>query len=98
MHDCIILIMDSSMFLFEGLLCRVGCFVCVFKRYKTLRQYVKMCAGTFRYVVVKRRRVWCIAIISARSIFWGPGNLYAILRFLKGLYIPYHAFFCFQCS
>ena len=56
----------------------------MFRRYKTLRQSVKICAGSFRYVVVRRHRVWWIAIISARSIFWSPGSLSAILRFLKG--------------
>ena len=75
-------------FLSGWLLCKVGCFVCVFMRYKTLRQFVNMCAGSFRYVVVRRRRVWCIAMSSARRIFWSPGSISAILRFLKGLYIP----------
>ena len=41
-----ILIIDSSNFLFGWLLCRVGCFVCVFMRYRMLRQSVKMCAGS----------------------------------------------------
>ena len=96
-RDCNILIIDSSIILSGWLLCRVGCFVCVFRRYKTLKQFVKMCAGSFRYVVVRRRRVWCMAINSARRIFWTPGNRSAILRFLKGLYIPYHVFSRFQC-
>ena len=85
------------MFLFGWLLCRVGSFVCVFKRYKTLKQSVKMCVGSFRYVAVRRWRVWCIAIIYACSIFWSPSSLFAILRFLKWLYIPYPAFSRFQC-
>ena len=41
--------------------------------------------------------MWCIAMSSARRIFWRPGNLSAILRFFKRLYIPYHVFSCFQC-
>ena len=39
--------------------------------------------------------MWCMAINSAHSIFWSPGSLYATLRFLKGLYIPYPIFFSF---
>ena len=42
---CNIVTIDSSIFLFGWLLCKVGCFVCVFIRYTTLRQSVKMCAG-----------------------------------------------------
>ena len=57
---------------------------------------MKMCAGSFRYVVVRRRRVWCIAINSALSMFWSPCSLYVTLRCLKGLYIPYPAFSVFQ--
>ena len=53
---------------------------------------MKICAGSFQYVVVRRQRVWCIAISSALSIFWTPGSLSEILRFLKGLYIPYLVF------
>ena len=41
--------------------------------------------------------MWCIAIIYALSIFWSPGSLSVILRFLDGLYIPYLAFSHFQC-
>ena len=37
--------------------------------------------------------MWCIAMSYALKIFWSPGSLYAILRFLKGLYIPYPTFF-----
>ena len=96
-RDCNILIIDSSIFMSGWLLCRVGCFVCVFRRYKTLRQSMKMCAGSFWYVVVRRQRVWCIAINSALSMFWSPRSLSVILRFLKGLYIPYHVLSLFQC-
>ena len=59
---------------------------------------MKICAGSFGYVMVRRRRVWCMAISSAHSIFWSPGSLFAILRFLKGLHISYPAFSLFQCS
>jgi hypothetical protein len=38
-----------------------------------------------------------MAMSSARRIFWSPGSLSAILRLLKGLYIPYHAFSHLQC-
>ena len=34
-----------------------------------------------------------MAIISARRIFCDPGSLFAIFRFLNGLYIPYPVFF-----
>ena len=43
---CNILAIDSSIFKSGWLLCKVGCFVCVFMRYKTLRQSVKICAGS----------------------------------------------------
>ena len=36
-RDCNTFIIDSSIILSRWLLCMVGCFVCVFKRYKTLR-------------------------------------------------------------
>ena len=69
----------------------------MFRKYKTFRQSVKMCAGSFQYVVVRGQRVWCIAINYALSIFWSPGSLSMILRFLKGLYILYPVFPLFQC-
>jgi hypothetical protein len=96
-RDCSILIVDSSIILSWWLLCKVGCLICVFRKYKTLRQYVKICASSFRYVVVRRRRVWCIAIIYACNMFWSHGSLSAILRFLKGLYMPCLVFSLFQC-
>jgi hypothetical protein len=96
-RDCSILIVDSSIILSWRLLCKVGCLISVFRKYKTLRQYVKICASSFWYVVVRRRRVWCIAIIYARNMFWSHGSLSAILRFLKGLYMPCLVFSLFQC-
>ena len=39
---------------------------------------MKMCAGSFRCVVVRRHRVWWIDISSARSIFWSHGSRFAI--------------------
>ena len=62
-----------------------------------LSQYVKICVGSSQYVVMRSWRLWCIAIIFARSIFCNLGILFAILRFSKGLYMPYLAFSCFQC-
>ena len=32
-----------------------------------------------------------IAIKLGRSMFCSPSSFFAILRFLKGLYMPYHA-------
>ena len=49
------------------------------------RQYVNMCVGLFRYVVMKSCKVWCMAIIYARRIFCSSGNLFAGFRFLKRL-------------
>jgi hypothetical protein len=49
------------------------------------RQSVNMWAGSFWYVVVRSCRVWCMAIISALTIFCSPGIFLAILRFFKGL-------------
>ena len=48
-------------------------------------QSVNMWAGSFRYVVVRSCRVWCMAIIYARRIVCSLGNLSTIFRFLKGL-------------
>ena len=42
-RDYNILTIDSSIFLSVWLLCKVECFVCVFMRYKTLRQSVNIC-------------------------------------------------------
>ena len=53
---------------------------------------MKIYVGSSRYVVVRRWRVWCIAIIYARSTFCSIGSVSTIIRFLKGLYMPYHAF------
>ena len=84
-RDFNILIMVSRIILSGWLLCIVGCLIWVFKRYRTLRQSVNIWVGSSRYVVVRSCRVWCMAIISARSMFCSPGSLSAIFRFLKGL-------------
>ena len=66
--DINILVIASRMFLYGWLLCNVGCLIWVFKRYRTLRQYVNIWVGSSRYVVTRSCRVWCIATISARSM------------------------------
>ena len=58
-----------------------GVFDLSVSKYRTLRQSVKICVGSSRYVVVRSWRVWCMAIISARSMFCSPGSLTAIFRF-----------------
>ena len=86
MRDINILMSIASRMFWSGwLLCEMGCLIWVFRRYKTLRQSVNIWVGSSWYVVVSRCRVWCMAIISARSIFCSPGSLSIILRSLKGL-------------
>ena len=50
MRDCSILIIDSRTFLYGWLLCKVGCLIWVFNRYRTLRQFVKIWVGSSQYV------------------------------------------------
>ena len=83
--DINIVIIASRTFLSGWLLCKVGCLSWVFKRYSTLRQFVNIWAGLSRYVVVRSCKVWCMAIIYARSMLCSPSNLSAIFGFLKGL-------------
>ena len=66
----------------------MGCFICVFSRYNTFRLLVNMYAGSFGYRVLMISNVLCIAIISARNMFWCPCSLLEMLRPL-GLYMPY---------
>ena len=74
----------------EWLLWSVGCLICVFSKYNTFRLSVNMYAGSFGCSVLMIASVSCIAIISARSMFWSPFSLLKMLRPL-GLYIPYPA-------
>ena len=62
------------------LLCSVGCLICVLSRYNTLRLSVNMHAGSFGYRVLMILNVLCMAIISARNMFWCPCSLLEILR------------------
>ena len=83
--DISILIIASRIFLFGWLLCKVGCFIWVFKRYRTLRQYVNIWASSSRYVVVRSWRVWCMAITYVCSMFCNLGSHSVIFSSLKGL-------------
>ena len=65
----------------------MGCLICVLSKCNTFRLSVNMYAGSFGYSVLMVVSVSCIAIISARSIFWCPCSLLDMLRPL-GLYIP----------
>ena len=53
---------------------------------------MKICVGSFRYVAVRRQRVWCKAIVC--NTFWNPSSRSAILRFFKRLDILYP---CLPC-
>ena len=70
----------------------VGCLIYVFSRYRTLEQSVIICDGSSQIVVVRRWRVWCIAINSTRNMFCNPSSISTIMRILQGLYMPYPAF------
>ena len=59
---------------------------------------MKVCVGSSRYVLVRRWKVWCIAINSARSMFCSPGSLFAILRFFKGVVYAISCIFLFSVS
>ena len=48
----------------------MGCLICVLSRYSTFRLSVNMYAGSFGYSVLMILNVLCIAIISARNMFW----------------------------
>ena len=65
----------------------MGCLICVLSRYNTLRLYVNMYAGSFGYCVFMILSVLCIAIISARSMFWCPCSLLEMLRPFGAIYI-----------
>ena len=84
-----ILIIAFRIVLSGWLLSRVGCFIWVVRRYRTLRPSMNIWVGLSWYVVVRSWRVWCMVIIYARSMFCkmfcSPVNLYAISRSLKGL-------------
>ena len=41
--------MDVSIVLSAWLLCRLGCFICIFSTYRQFRQSVNICAGSFGY-------------------------------------------------
>jgi hypothetical protein len=50
----------------------------VLSTYKQLRQSVKMCSGSFGYLVVSSLSVLWMAISSALKIVWSPGSLFDI--------------------
>ena len=88
---------SSNMVLSAWLFCWVGCFSCVFRTCIQLRQSVKICAGSFMYLVVISESVSCMAISSALKHVCSPGSLFDICTSgLDGLYIPYPAFSFFQ--
>ena len=86
-QDYSILIIDLRKCLSRCLLCKVGCLILLFNRYRTLRQYVKIYIGSSQYVVVRSWRVWCIAIIYACNMFCSPSSQYVIFRILMGFYM-----------
>ena len=47
--------------------------------YRTLRQYVNVWVDSSWYVVVRSCRVWCMAIMYARTMLCSPGSLSTIL-------------------
>lgn len=51
------------------------------------RHYVAICVGSSWYVVVKSRRVQCIAINYALSMLCSLGSLSAMLRSLMELWV-----------
>ena len=76
------------------LLCIVGCLMCVFRLYRQLRQFVNICAGSFRYLVDINLSILWMAISSARKHVCSPGSLFEIcMSILVELYIPYPVFF-----
>jgi hypothetical protein len=66
---------ETSIVLSRWLFCSVGCFIWVFMRYRELRLSVKMCAGSWGNSWVRVSSVWCMADISAWSMFCRPTSL-----------------------
>lgn len=86
-------------YLYGWLLCKVMC-VDLCAKYSTLRQYVKMCVASSRYVVLKNWKVWWRAIISTSSIICSLDNLATICNPLVALYVLFifhFSFLCFHC-
>ena len=65
------------------LLCKDGCVIWVFRRYKAVMQSVNIWAGSLTYWIVMILSILCIAIISARNMFSSPCSRLSILRFLS---------------
>jgi hypothetical protein len=60
-------------------------------RYRELRLSVKMCTGSWRNSWVRVSSVWCMADISARSMFCRPTSLFDIFILSSGFQLPYPA-------
>jgi hypothetical protein len=68
-------IIKTSIVLFGWLFCCVGCFIWVFMRYRELRLFVKICAGSWGNSWLRMSSVWYMADISPRSMFCSPISL-----------------------
>ena len=66
--------------------CEVGCCIWLLIKYMLLRLSVNMCVSI--WVVCMVLTAMSIALSSALSMFWYPGNLSDIWMSLLGLYTP----------
>ena len=52
---------------------------------------MKICAGSLGNFYIRIYRMWCIADISARSMFCSPISLWGRFIFSRGFHMPYPA-------
>jgi hypothetical protein len=60
-------------------------------RYSEFKLSVNMCAGSLGNSCVRICNVWCIANISARSMFCSPISLWGKFILSSGFQMPYPA-------
>jgi hypothetical protein len=85
------LVIDASIVLSGWLFCCVGCFIWMLMRYNEFKLSMKMCAGSLGNSCVIICRVWCMADISARSMFCRPISLWGRFILCSGFQMPYPA-------
>jgi hypothetical protein len=60
-------------------------------RYREFRLSVKICAGSLGSSCMSICKVWCIAEISAQSMFCSPISLWGRFILYSGFQMPYPA-------
>jgi hypothetical protein len=65
---------EVNITLSRWLICVVGCCIWVFKKKSELKLSVNRYAGSVGNLSFISVRAWCIAVNSARRMFWSPCN------------------------